>query len=80
VSVIILAFLGKFWFVIPAALGLLGWGIAQRRSGAKAERARTAAAEKKARDIADSVDNDLGTLTPEQRREALKTWSRGARP
>jgi hypothetical protein len=80
VTVIILSFLGKFWPIIAGALGVLGWGIAQRRYGAKAERAKQAASEAKARDIADSVDNDLGTLTPEQRREALKTWSRGARP
>jgi hypothetical protein len=75
-TALLLVFLGKFWFVIAGALGVLGWGVAQRRSGAKAERARTAAAEAKARDISDEVQNDVGALTPEQAREALKKWSR----
>jgi hypothetical protein len=75
-TALLLVFLGKFWFVIAGALGVLGWGIAQRRSGARNERARTAAAEKKARDISDEVQNDVGALTPEQAREALKKWSR----
>jgi hypothetical protein len=75
-TALLLAFLGKFWFVIAGALGVLGWGIAQRRSGAKAERARQAASEARARDVADEVDNDIGSLTPEQAREALRKWSR----
>jgi hypothetical protein len=75
-TALLLVFLGKFWLVIAGALGVLGWGIAQRRSGAKAERARTAAAEKKARDISDEVQNDVGALTPKQAREALHKWSR----
>ncbi len=46
-----------------------------RIDGAKLERAKAAEAEKKARDMADDVENDLGTLTPEQKRERLKKWS-----
>jgi hypothetical protein len=75
-TALLLAFLGKFWFVIAGALGVLGWGIAQRRSGARNERARQAASEARARDVADEVDNDIGSLTPEQAREALRKWSR----
>jgi hypothetical protein len=66
----------KAWPFILGAFGLLGWGIAQRRSGAKAERAKSALREAKARDVADEVDNDIGALTPEQAREALRKWSR----
>jgi hypothetical protein len=75
-TALLFAFLGKFWFVIAGTLGVLGWGISQRRSGAKAERAKQAAAEKQARDISDDVQNDVGALTPEQAREALKKWSK----
>jgi hypothetical protein len=75
-TALILAGLLKFWPIIAGVLGLLGWGIAQRRSGAKAERARTAASEAKARDIADDVQNDVGAMTPEQAREALRKWSK----
>jgi hypothetical protein len=75
-TAILLPLLLKFWPIIAGALGVLGWGISQRRSGAKAERARTAAAEKQARDISDDVQNDVGAMTPEQAREALKKWSK----
>ena len=75
-TTIILALLGKFWPVILAGLGALAWGFRQRRAGANAERAKQAAAEKKARTIADDVENDVGALTPEQRREALRKWAR----
>jgi hypothetical protein len=75
-TAILLPLLLKFWWVIGGALGILGWGISQRRSGARNERARQAASEKAARDISDEVQNDVGALTPEQAREALKKWSR----
>jgi hypothetical protein len=45
-------------------------------SGKKLERQKQAQAEAKARDIADDVDNDLSTLTPEQARERLRQWSK----
>ena len=48
-----------------------------RLTGAKLERATQAAAEKKARDVADQVDNDVGALPPKDAREELKKWSRG---
>lgn len=42
--------------------------------GARLERDRQAKAERKARDVADQVDNDIGTLPPNKAREELKTW------
>lgn len=54
----------------------LGFGVHQRRAGAKAERAKQAQAEAKARDVADQVDNDLSTLTPAQARARLQKWSK----
>ena len=70
-----LAILGKFWWLIAAGLGALAWGIKQRSAGASAERAKQAAKEAKARDVAEEVENDIGAMTPEQRREALRKWS-----
>jgi hypothetical protein len=75
-TAILLPLLSSFWPIIAVALGILGWGIAQRRSGAKAERAKSALREAKARDVADEVDADIGAMTPLQAREALKKWSR----
>lgn len=66
----------KFWpyiAAIGAALALL-WQ--QRLAGAKAERAKQAEREAKARDIADQVDNDVGALPPEVVKKELGKWSR----
>lgn len=65
----ILAILGG----IVIAIGALFKG---RIDGAAKERQKQAAAETKARDIADEVDNDLGTLTADQKRKELGTWDR----
>jgi hypothetical protein len=75
-TAILFAFIGKFWPFIAGAVGLVGFGLAQRRSGARNERARQAASEAKARDVADDVQNDVGALTPKQAREALHKWSK----
>jgi Flp pilus assembly protein TadB len=56
--------------------GLFGFGAWQRREGKMAERFKQVKAEAKARDLADEVENDVGAMTPEQRREALRKWSR----
>jgi hypothetical protein len=45
-----------------------------RADGAKLERAKQAEANDKARDIADQVDNDIGTVPPDEARKELKTW------
>lgn len=65
----VLAILGG----IIVAIGALFKG---RSDGAAKERAKQAKAETKARDVADAVDNDLGTLTPAQKREELTRWGR----
>lgn len=75
-SAILLTLLGKFWPYLALIAAGLGWGIKQRMAGAASERAKQAAAEAKARDVADEVQNDLGTLIPDQRREELRKWSK----
>lgn len=63
--------------ILAGIAAVFGWGRKQRRAGAAAVRAEQAAAEQAARDIRDQVDNDLGALTPEQRREELRKHARG---
>jgi hypothetical protein len=65
----VLAILGG----IILAIGALFKG---RSDGAAKERAKQTKAETKARDVADEIDNDLGTLTPDQRRKELERWGR----
>lgn len=59
---------------IIAAVG--AW-VNGRLSGAKAERNKQAAAELKARDIADQAQNDVGALPADAARKELKSWSKG---
>jgi len=66
----------KFWPYIAAIGAALALIWQQRRAGAKAERAKQAEREAKARDIADQVDNDVGALQPADARKELKRWSR----
>lgn len=63
-----------FGAVVIAAIA---WGIRQRLAGGAAERAKQAAAEAGARDIADQVDNDVGALPADAARKEMKTWSKG---
>lgn len=44
--------------------------------GADAEKAEQAKRDTKARDVADDVENDVGSMTPDQRKEALRKWSK----
>lgn len=60
---------------VAAALGFLGLLFQQRRAGAKAERAKQEKKEQRARDIAEDVENDIGTIPPDRRREELGKWS-----
>lgn len=72
----VLAFFGPngiLYALLGAIVVAFGWSI--RRGGTLDERAKQAAAEAKARDIADQVDNDVGALTPDQRRRGMKSWS-----
>jgi hypothetical protein len=73
-------FLSLLWKVGPfilAAIGFLGYGKYKERIGAKKEIAKREAADRLVNDISDQVDNDIGALTPEQRREALRKRARG---
>jgi hypothetical protein len=45
-------------------------------AGQRSSELKQIRAEAEARDIADQVDADIGTLTPEQRRQKLREWSR----
>ena len=51
--------------------GFLAW---VRRSGVKAERARVAKQEAKARTIADEIDDAVAGREPAKNREELKRW------
>ena len=73
----------SFFVGNPAILGMLasviaalGWGFHQRLAGASAERARQAAAEAAARDVADQIENDIGALPASAARKELKSWAR----
>ena len=60
-----------------ALVAAIAWGFHQRLAGAKAERAKEAAQEAEARDVADQVQNDVGALPADSAREELKSWSKG---
>lgn len=66
--------------ILVAALGALASVVIAyargRVVGARLERANQAEGEKKARDVADQVDNDVGALPPKDAREELKRWQR----
>jgi len=66
------AFLGMLASVIAA----LGWGFHQRLAGASAERARQAATETAAREIANRIQYDIGALPAETARKELKSWAK----
>lgn len=59
-----------------AIVAAFGWGLRQRLAGERAERARQAAAEAAAQDIADQVQNDIGALPAATARKELKSWTR----
>lgn len=66
-------------FVIAGGALLLSWlgfYVRGRLSGAKLERQKQDAAEAKARDIRDQVDNDVGALPADLARKELGKWSK----
>lgn len=69
----IYARLSGYLAAIGIAAGILFAAYSKGRTDAASKQA---ASEAKARDIADQVDNDVGALTPDQRRKGLKSWSR----
>ena len=72
------------WFLSNPTVLVIGFGIIAaagawfkgRLSGAKAERLNQIAAEAKARDISDQVQNDVGSLPADAAREELSRWSK----
>lgn len=75
-TAILTGLLLKLWPYLAAGAAALFGLLKYRHSIIKGERAKQAAAEAEARDIADSVDNDIGAMPPDAAREALKRWSR----
>lgn len=75
-TAIITALLAQFWPYILAAFGGLALILQQRRSAAKAERAKQAERDAAARDVADQVDNDVGAMPPADARKELGKWAR----
>lgn len=73
----IIALLVEAWPIVLGVLGVIGawgWGKMKEREGRKEAEAAQAKREAKARDIADEVDNDIGALPPDKRREELRKW------
>lgn len=52
--------------ILAGIAAVFGWGWKQRRAGAASERAKQAKADQRARDIADDVQSDIGSMSPEQ--------------
>ncbi|TGU87393.1 ABC transporter permease [Mesorhizobium sp. M00.F.Ca.ET.151.01.1.1] len=59
-----------------AILAAFGWGVRQRLAGERAERARQAATEAAAREVADQIQNDIGALPAAAARKELGSWAR----
>lgn len=57
--------------IIAGIVGALGFGLQQRRAGAKSERNRQAAREAKARDIHDEIQSDVGSMSADHIRAEL---------
>lgn len=66
--------LAKFWPYIVGGAGILFAMWKARQSGALAERAKQAEAERKARSIADEIDDAVAGRSPDANREELKKW------
>lgn len=62
--------------ILAGIAAAIGWGVKKQRDGAAKERARQAEAERKARTIADEVENDIGAMPPAEARKELSRWSR----
>lgn len=78
---VVLAFLSTSlgqWIV--GVFGVIGAVIVAhfkgKRDGKALERAKQADAERRARTIADEVDNDIGALPSGQAREELRKWAK----
>lgn len=68
--------LADLWPILVAIVGALGWGLHQRRAGAKAEQAKRMAERMKARTEADRIDDAVAGRDPDTNREELRKWSK----
>lgn len=75
-TALVLALVEQLWPYLLAALGALLalWRV--YAAGRKAERAKQAEAELEARDIRDSVQNDIGAMPADKARKELGKWSK----
>ncbi len=75
-TALILSLIEHLWPYLLAAGGAAAalWRV--YAAGRKAERAKQAEAEMRARDIADQIDSDVHALPTELRRDELSKWSR----
>lgn len=62
--------------IIGGILTVFGIGWQQRRAGAKAEKAKQAEREAKAREAADRIDRQIDAMHPEAVKKELGKWSR----
>lgn len=62
--------------IAGAVFGALGYGWQQRRAGAKAEKAKQAEREAKAREAADKIDRQIDAMHPDAVKKELGKWSR----
>lgn len=73
---IVVAALAKLWPYILAGIGLVVGALKWRASIIAKERAKQADAERKARTIADKIDQDIGAMAPSDARRELNKWTR----
>lgn len=69
------AIIADLWPVIIAIIGAAGWGIHQRRAGAKSEQAKRNAERMKARTEADRIEDAIAGRDPDDNRSELRRWS-----
>lgn len=62
--------------IVAGVLGALGLGIQQRRAGAKAEKAKAAERDLKARNTADEIDDAVAGRAPSENRDRLAKWGK----
>lgn len=51
--------------ILAGIAAVFGWGWKQRRAGREEVRAEQAKADQRARDLADEIQNDVGSMSPE---------------
>lgn len=75
-SALLVGLLGQLWPYLIAGVAGLGVLWTAYAKGKASEKAKQAAAEIKARDISDQVQNDVGALPPDAARKELGEWSK----